>query len=105
MNLKAEYVSHATLWPNCKQVMRPFPNSVGDYLEYEVRGILKCKNHKQKNEYFVRWQRSHENKTTSIATRNMLNAKKLWSIFQETKFNSSNKHKHIFQSFLVGERC
>ena len=29
-----------TLWPDCKQVIRPSPNLVGDHLEYDVEGIL-----------------------------------------------------------------
>ena len=33
-------------------LIRPPPDLVGDHLEYEVEGILKCKNRKQKgNEY------------------------------------------------------
>ena len=45
-----------TLWLDCKQVIRPPLNLVGDLLEYEVEGILNCRNHKQKrNEYLLKW--------------------------------------------------
>ena len=45
-----------TLWPDCKQVIRPPLDLVGDHLEYEVEGILKCRNHKRKGkEYLVKW--------------------------------------------------
>ena len=45
-----------TLWADCKQVIRPPPSLVEDHLEYEVEGILKCRNHKRKEkEYFVKW--------------------------------------------------
>ena len=37
-----------TLCLDCKQVIRLPPNFVGDHLEYEVEGILKCRNRKQK---------------------------------------------------------
>lgn len=37
-----------TLWSKCKQVIKPPPDLVSDHLEYEVHGILKCRNHKQK---------------------------------------------------------
>ena len=41
--LKKPFKEH-TLWPDCKQVIWPPPYLVGDHLEYEVEGILKCKN-------------------------------------------------------------
>lgn len=31
-----------TLWPGRKQVIWPPPKLVGDHLEFEVEGILKC---------------------------------------------------------------
>jgi hypothetical protein len=37
-----------TLWFDCKQMIRPPPNLVGDHLEYEVKGILKCGIRKKK---------------------------------------------------------
>ena len=44
-----------TLWPDRKQVIQPPPDLVGDHLEYEVEGILKCRNHKRKGkEYLVK---------------------------------------------------
>ena len=44
-----------TLWPDCKQVIQPPHDLVGDHLEYEVEGILKCRNHKLKGkEYLVK---------------------------------------------------
>jgi hypothetical protein len=40
-----------TLWPDCKQVMRPPPDLVGDHLKYEVKCIFKQKLKK----YLVKW--------------------------------------------------
>jgi hypothetical protein len=37
-----------TLWFDCKQVIKPPLNLARGHLEYEVEGILKCRNHKQK---------------------------------------------------------
>ena len=37
-------------------MMRSPPDLVGDHLEYEVEGILKCRNHEHKGkEYLVKW--------------------------------------------------
>ena len=44
-----------TLWLDCKQVIWPPYNLVGDHLEYEVEDIVKCRNHKRKGkEYLVK---------------------------------------------------
>ena len=42
-----------TLWPDREQVIRPPPDLVGDHLEYEVEGILKCRNHKRKGKEYL----------------------------------------------------
>ena len=38
-----------TLWPNYKQMIGPPPDLVQNHVEYEVEGILKCRNHKQRD--------------------------------------------------------
>ena len=44
-----------TLLPDCKQVIRPPPDLVGDLFEKRVEGIFKCRNHKCKGkEYLVK---------------------------------------------------
>ena len=54
-----------TLWPDCKQVIQPPPDLVGDHLEYDVERILKWKNHKRKGkEYLVKWRGYHEKEAT-----------------------------------------
>jgi hypothetical protein len=83
-----------TLWPNRKQVIRAPPDLVGDHLEYEVKGIPKCKNHKQKgNEYLVKWQGFHEKESTCVVARDMVNAKEIVKPFEETRPRGSNKRK------------
>jgi hypothetical protein len=83
-----------TLWPNRKQVIRPPPDLVGDHLEYEVEGILKCRNHKRKGkEYLVKWRGFHEKEATWVAARDMVNAKEIVKRFEETRARGSNKRK------------
>jgi hypothetical protein len=83
-----------TLWPNRKQVIRPPPDPVGDHLEYEVEGILKCRNHKQKRkEYLVKWRGFHEKEATWVAARDMVNAKEIVKRFEKTRARWSNKRK------------
>ena len=84
-----------TLWPNCKQVIRPPPNFVEDHLEYEVERILKYRNHKQKGKmYLIKWQGYHEKETTWVAARDMVHAKEIVECFEETRAKGSNKRKH-----------
>lgn len=65
-----------TLRPECKQVLRPTPELVGDHLEYEVEGILKCKNTKKKGkEYLVKWRGYHEKEAIWVEAKHMTNAK------------------------------
>ena len=84
-----------TLWPDHKQVIRPPPDLIGDHLEYEVEGILKCRNHKHKGkEYLVKWQRYHEKEATWIAARDIVHAKEIVERLEETRTRGSNKRKH-----------
>ena len=84
-----------TLWPDRKQVIRPPPDLVGDHLEYEVEGILKCRNHKRKGkEYLVKWQGYHEKEATWVAARDMVHAKEIVERFEKTRARGSNKRKH-----------
>jgi len=83
-----------TLWPNRKQVIRPPPDLVGDHLEYEVEGILKCRNHKRKGkEYLVKWRGFHEKEATWVAAKDMVNAKEIVERFERTRAKGSNKRK------------
>ena len=80
-----------TLWPNRKKMIRPPPDLVGDHLEYEVEGILKCRNQKHKGkEYLVKWRGFHEKETTSVAAKNLVNAKEVVKRFEETKAKCRN---------------
>ena len=60
-----------TLWPDHKQVIRPPLDLEGGHLEYEVEGILKCKNPKQKGkEYLVKWRGYDEKEATWVVAKN-----------------------------------
>ena len=84
-----------TLWPDRKQVIRPPPDLVGDHLEYEVEGILKCRNHKRKGkEYLVKWRGYHEKEATWVAAKDMVHAKEIVERFEKTRARGSNKRKH-----------
>ena len=84
-----------TLWLDRKQVIRPPPNLVGDHLEYEVEGILKCRNHKHKGkEYLVKWRGYHEKEAIWVAARKMVHAKEIVECFEKTRARGSNKKKH-----------
>ena len=75
-------------------MIRPPPDLVGDHLEYEVEGILKCRNHKRKGkEYLVKWRGFHEKEATWVAARDMGNAKEIVKRFEETRARGSNKRK------------
>ena len=83
-----------TLWPDRKQVIRPPPNLVGDHLEYEVEGILKCRNHKHKGkEYLVKWRGYHEKESTWVTAKDMVHAKEIVERFEKTRARGSNKRK------------
>ena len=71
------------------------PNFVEDHLEYEVKGIFKCRNYKRKEkEYLVKWQGYHEIEATWKVLRNMINAKEIVKRSKEIKARGSNKKKH-----------
>ena len=81
-----------TLWPNRKKVMWPRPDLVGCHLEYEVEGIVKCKNPKQKRkEHLVKWRGYHETETTCLGAKYMVNTKELVESLEETRARGSNK--------------
>ena len=83
-----------TIWTGRKQVIRPPPDLVGDHLEYEVEGILKCRNHKRKGkEYLVKWRGFHEKESTWVAAKDMVNAKEVVKRFEETRAKGSNNKK------------
>ena len=83
------------LWLDRKQVISPPSNLVGDHLEYEVEGILKCRNHKHKGkEYLVEWQSYHEKEATWIAAKDMVHAKEIVEQFEKIRAKGSNKRKH-----------
>jgi hypothetical protein len=76
-----------TLWLDRKKVIRPTSNLVGDHLEYEVEGIFKCRNHKQKlKEFLVKWQRFHEKKVIWVMAKDMVKAKEIVVCFEKTRF-------------------
>ena len=84
-----------TLWPDRKQVILPPPDLVGDHLEYEVEGILKCRNHKRKGkEYLVKWRGYYEKEATWVAAKDMVHAKEIVERFEKTRARGSNKRKH-----------
>ena len=81
-----------TKWPGRKQVIRPPSDLVGDHLEYEVEGILKCRNHKWKGkECLVKWRGYNEKEATWVGARDMANAKELVERFEKTRTRGSNK--------------
>ena len=64
--------------PERKQVLRPPPELVGDHLEFEIEGILKCRNTKKKGkEYLVKWRGYHEKEATWVEAKYMANAKEM----------------------------
>ena len=68
---------------------------VGDHLEYEVEGILKCRNHKRKRkEYLVKWRGYHEKEATWVAAKDMVHAREIVERFEKIKARDSNKRKH-----------
>lgn len=86
-----------TSWPDCKKVIRPLLDLVGDRLEYEVEDILKCRNHKQiRNKYLVKWRGFHEKEATWVVTRDMMNVKEVVERFEKTRTKGSNKKKHRY---------
>ena len=88
-------VKDNTLWPDHKQMIQPPSYLVGDHLEYEVEGILKCRNHKRTGkEYLFKWRGYHEKETTWVAARDMVHAKEIVERFKKTMARGSNKKKH-----------
>ena len=76
-------------------MIRPPPDLVGDHLEYEVEGILKCRNHKHKEkEYLVKWRGYHEKEATWVAAKDIVLAKEIVERFEKTRARGSNKRKH-----------
>ena len=83
------------LWPDRKQVIQPPLDIVGDHLEYEVEGILKCRNYKRKGkEYLVKWRGYHEKEATLVAAKDMVHAKEIVERFEKARARGSNKRKH-----------
>ena len=75
-------------------MIRPPPDLVGYHLEYEVEGILKCRNHKRKrNEYLVKWRGFHEKETTWVAAKDMVNTKEIVERLEGPRAKGSNKKK------------
>ena len=84
-----------TLRLDRKQVIRPPPNLVGDHLEYEVEGILKCRNHKRKGKgYLVKWRGYHEKEATWVAAKDMVHTMEIVERFEKTRARGSKKRKH-----------
>jgi hypothetical protein len=84
-----------TLWPDRKQVIRPPPELVGEHLEYEVEGILKSRNLKNKGkEYLVKWRGYHEKEATWVAAKDMVNAKELVENFEKNRGSNKKQRRH-----------
>jgi hypothetical protein len=80
--------------PERKQVLRPPPELVGDHLEFEVEGILKCRNTKKKGkEYLVKWRGYHEKEATWVEAKYMANAKEMVERY-ESQRRSKTPRKH-----------
>lgn len=84
-----------TLWPDRKQVIRPPPELVGEHLEYEVEGILKSRNLKNKGkEYLVKWRGYHEKEATWVAAKDMVNAKEVVENFEKNRGSNKKQRRH-----------
>jgi hypothetical protein len=80
--------------PERKQVLRPPPELVGDHLEFEVEGILKCRNTKKKGkEYLEKWRGYHEKEATWVEAKYMANAKEMVERY-ESQRRSKTPGKH-----------
>jgi hypothetical protein len=84
-----------TLRPHRKQVLGPTPELVGDHLEYEVEGILKCRNTKKKDkEYLVKWQGYHEKEAIWVEAKHMINAKEVVDLYETQRQSNKQKKTH-----------